>query len=586
MNKLIKSTFIFDVIIVGAGGAGLRAAYQLAKSGNKIAVISKVFPTRSHTVSAQGGIAASLGNVEDDSWQWHMFDTVKGSDFLGDQDAIEYMCEQAPKTVYELEHMGLPFSRLDNGTIYQRSFGGHTQEFGKRPVKRTCAAADRTGHALLHTLYQNNIKADTQFFNEWYSIELVKDKHGNIVGVIALCIKSGELALFKSKAVVLATGGAGRIYASTTNAYINTGDGLGMVLRAELPLQDMEFWQFHPTGIAGSGCLVTEGCRGEGGYLINGSGERYMERYSPHLKDLDCRDIVSRSSTIEILEGRGAGKYKDHVLLKLDHLGKDILDSRLPGICDLAKTFAGVDPVSEPIPVVPTCHYMMGGIPTTLSGQVITVKNGCDSLVNGLYAAGECACVSVHGANRLGANSLLDIVVFGRAVGIELEQEIDHLDHFEVDDEYIDDALSRYDRWHNKSNHESPSGLRGELRQAMQDNFGVFREGKAMEKGLHILEQIEKRIQFGLLNDRSSTFNYARIEALELDNLMAVAKATAHLANNRKESRGAHSRYDMPERDDVHWQKHSLYFADGHMAYREVNQLPHKVDPIELQERE
>lgn len=586
MNRVIKNTLRFDVIIIGAGGAGLRAAYQLANAGQKTAVISKVFPTRSHTVSAQGGIAASLGNVEEDHWQWHMFDTVKGADFLGDQDAIEYMCAAAPQTVYELEHMGLPFSRLANGTIYQRSFGGHTREFGERPVKRTCAAADRTGHALLHTLYQNNLKSKTQFFSEWYAIDLVKDQHNNIAGVIAMCIKTGELVVFQAKATILATGGAGRIYASTTNAYINTGDGLGMALRAGLPLQDMEFWQFHPTGIAGSGCLVTEGCRGEGGYLVNGVGERYMERYSPHLKDLDCRDIVSRSSTIEILEGRGAGKNKDHVLLKLDHLGQTILEGRLPGICELAKTFAGVDPLTHPIPVVPTCHYMMGGIPTTLDGQVITVANGRDTLVNGLYAAGECACVSVHGANRLGANSLLDIVVFGRAVGLGLEQHINQLDYHAIDQASIDCALARYRRWHNKTNTQSPVALRKALRKTMQDNFGVFRDGPAMQRGLEQLAALEQRLNQALLNDQSDTFNYARIEALELDNLFAVAKATATLANNRRESRGAHSRYDMPDRDDANWRKHSLYFANGTIDYRRVNESPTKVAAIKLQARQ
>lgn len=587
MNNFIKNTFTFDVIIIGAGGAGLRAAYQLANSGKKTAVISKVFPTRSHTVSAQGGIAASLGNADNDKWQWHMFDTVKGSDFIGDQDAIEYMCEQAPKAVYELEHMGLPFSRFDNGTIYQRPFGGHTQNFGENPVRRTCAAADRTGHALLHTLYQNNIKAKTQFFNEWYAIDLITDTNNNVLGAIVLCIESGELFCFRAKATVLATGGAGRIYASTTNAYINTGDGIGMAMRAGFPVQDMEFWQFHPTGIAGAGCLVTEGCRGEGGYLINGNGERYMERYSPNLKDLDCRDIVSRSSTLEILEGRGAGKNKDHVLLKLDHLGEEVLHKKLPGICELAKTFAGVDPVHEPIPVVPTCHYMMGGIPTNMHGQVLTQsKDGKDKVVNGLFAAGECACVSVHGANRLGANSLLDIVVFGRAVGLELENNIEHYNLNEINQYEVEKSLSRYMRWHNKSNTENSVEIKKCLRKTMLDHFGVFREGKSMEIGLNKLDDIKHRLQYAKLNDYSTNFNYARVEALELDNLYQVARATAELANTRKESRGAHSRYDMPHRDDKNWRIHSLYYENSKTCYRSVNNTPKKINEVQPMDRE
>ncbi len=586
MNSTITNIYTFDVIVIGAGGAGLRAAYQLANNGIKTAVISKVFPTRSHTVSAQGGIAASLGNIEEDRWEWHMFDTVKGSDFLGDQHAIEYMCEQAPAAVYELEHMGLPFSRIESGKIYQRSFGGHTSNYGANSVKRTCAAADRTGHALLHTLYQNNLKVETQFFDEWYALDLLCDDDQNILGVIAISIASGELACFHARATVLATGGAGRIYGSTTNAFINTGDGLGMVLRAGLSLQDMEFWQFHPTGIAGAGCLITEGCRGEGGYLINGSGERFMERYSPILKDLDCRDIVARSSTIEILEGRGAGKNKDHVLLKLDHLGEEILNSRLPGICDLAKTFAGVDPLYQPIPVIPTCHYMMGGIPTNLSGQVITLDEfNQEKVVNGLYAAGECACVSVHGANRLGANSLLDIVIFGRAVGIELEKTISNYDLLKLSQHTIEKSLQRYLRWKNKNNKESPDLIRKELRNIMQNYFGVFREGQSMKNAMTKLDELHQRLQHAAVKDQSEVFNYEMIEAFELDNLYLVARATAVLANNRTESRGAHARYDYPKRDDNNWRKHSLYFIEDKIAYREVNTAPIHVAPVELSQR-
>ncbi len=527
----------------------MRAALQLAQSNCNVAVISKVFPTRSHTVSAQGGIAASLGNVEDDNWQWHMFDTVMGSDFLGDQNAIEYMCQEAPQTVYELEHMGVPFSRLDDGKIYQRYFGGHTSNYGKGSVYRACAAADRTGHALLHALYQQNLKAKTNFFSEWYSVDLVKGKDGGIAGVIAMCMETGELCFFKAKATLLATGGAGRIFHSTTNAYINTGDGMGMALRAGLAVQDMEFWQFHPTGIYGAGVLVTEGCRGEGGYLLNANGERYMERYSPTLKDLACRDIVSRASTMEILEGRGVGPKKDHVLLKLDHLGREVLDKKLPGVCELAKKFANVDPAVEPIPVVPTCHYMMGGIPTNVNGQVVTFdKKSNPTVVPGLYAAGECACVSVHGANRLGANSLLDIVVFGRASGIHLQEDLTSgaVDFQNVTPDAIDAALARYNRWDASSKGEDPYAIRNEMKQVMQNNFGVFRDEEHMVDGLDALQGLSGRLQTAVLKDKSKVFNTARVEMLELDNLMEIAKATATLASQRKESRGAHSRYDYP----------------------------------------
>ncbi len=576
------AVYEFDAIIVGAGGAGMRASLQLAQSKYNVAVLSKVFPTRSHTVSAQGGISAALGNVDEDKWQWHMYDSVMGSGFLGDQDAIEYMCESAPQSIIELEHMGLPFSRLENGKIYQRAFGGHTKNFGGDPAHRACAAADRTGHALLHTLYQKNVEANTHFFNEWYAIDLVKGTEGGIAGVVALCIETGEMAYFKARATVLATGGAGRIFESTTNAYINTGDGVGMALRAGLPLQDMEFWQFHPTGIAGVGCLVTEGCRGEGGYLINKDGERFMERYSPHLKDLACRDVVSRACIMEILEGRGCGPEGDHVLLKLDHLGEEVLKKRLPGICELAKEFADVDPTQEPIPVVPTCHYMMGGVPTTIHGQAVTLNaEGQEEIVEGLYAVGECACVSVHGANRLGTNSLLDLVVFGRAAGLQLQKALaEGLEHRAENQADMDAALMRVKRWENPSNTEDLLSIRAEMKKVMQTSFGVFRDEEHMSSGLEKLQKLQQRLQSAQLKDQSQVFNTARIEALELDNLMAVALATAVLAQKRTESRGAHARYDYPERDDAHWLKHSVYFQEGRLGYRPVNFKPKGMEPI------
>lgn len=580
---------VFDAIIIGGGGAGMRASLQLAESGLKVALISKVFPTRSHTVSAQGGINAALGNTSGiDDWRWHMYDTIMGSDFLGDQDAIEYMCKHAPATVYELEHMGLPFSRNKDGKIYQRAFGGQTLHYGGELAHRTCAAADRTGHAMLHTLYQKNLQAKTNFYNEWYAIDLVKSQSGGVAGVVALCIETGEVTFLKSRATVLATGGAGRIYATTTNAYTNTGDGLGMALRAGFPVQDMEMWQFHPTGIAGVGVLITEGARGEGGFLLNKNGERFMERYAPHLKDLSCRDIVARSSMKEIREGRGAGSNSDHVLLQLSHLNEEVLKSRLPGITELARTFAGVDIRKEPIPVVPTCHYMMGGIPTDIRGQALTVDAaGNDVLIEGLYAAGECACVSVHGANRLGANSLLDIVVFGRAVGLHLEDILN--DGYQmplVSEDDIDAALFRINRLESSQEGESVPVIRTALQKVMSEDFGVFRTGEYMKEGLNKIEQIDKQSKHTRLDDKSKVFNTALIEALELDNLIAVAKASAVLAEQRTESRGAHSRLDYPKRDDDHWLKHSLYFADGKVVYRQVNMLPHEVEPIPLQERE
>ena len=581
------ATHTFDAVIIGGGGAGLRASLELAQSGLEVAVISKVFPTRSHTVSAQGGINAALGNTDgSDDWRWHMYDTVMGSDFLGDQDAIEYMCREAPQTIYELEHMGLPFSRLDDGKIYQRAFGGQTRNYGGDLVHRTCCAADRTGHAMLHTLYQKNIQAKAKFFNEWFAIDLVKTSAG-IAGVIAMNIESGEVVFLKARATILATGGAGRIFQSTTNAHINTGDGFGMALRAGLPLQDMEFWQFHPTGIYGAGVLITEGSRGEGGYLVNKDGERYMERYAPHLKDLSCRDVVARSSTIEIREGRGVGPKADHVLLKLDHLGEEVINKRLPGIRDLSITFAGVDPLKDPIPVIPTCHYLMGGIPTNIHAQVLTTKNGQDQVVEGLYAAGECACVSVHGANRLGANSLLDIVVFGRAAGLHVQQSVrEGLDYREPSQSDMDAALARLNRWNTSTKGENIEDIRAALQKVMQDDFGVFRTAENMEQSFKKLEQLQERLNNAAIKDKSQCFNTTRVEALELDNLMETAIATAYLANERKESRGAHARYDYPDRDDNNWLKHSVYFSDGRIEFRPINMKPLGVKPIDLKARE
>lgn len=576
----------FDAIIIGGGGAGLRAGLELSQSGKKTAVLSKVFPTRSHTVSAQGGITCAIGSADpNDDWRWHMYDTVKGGDYIADQDAAEYMCTEGPKAVFELEHMGLPFSRFDNGRIYQRPFGGQSKDFGKGgQAARTCAAADRTGHALLHTLYQANLKNGTVFLDEWYAIDLVKNANDDVVGVIALCIETGETVIVKSKATVLATGGAGRIYASTTNALINTGDGIGMALRAGLPVQDMEMWQFHPTGIYGAGTLVTEGCRGEGGYLINKDGERFMERYAPNAKDLAGRDVVARSMVMEILEGRGCGEKGDHVFLKLDHLGEEVLGKRLPGIVELSKTFAHIDPAKDPIPVVPTCHYMMGGIPTNIHGQAITMdESGNDHIVNGLFACGEAACVSVHGANRLGGNSLLDLVVFGRAAGMFIEgalnEGIEYLDASESD---IESAMKRITRWNESEGGESIPELKAELQEIMQTSFGVFREEKNMLEGVDKLALLRERIANAYLPDKSNAFNTARVEALELDNLMEVAEATAIAALERKESRGAHSRYDYPDRDDVNWLKHSLFFpATKELKKRDVNFKPKTVDTFE-----
>lgn len=584
----------WDAIIIGAGGAGMRASLALSHSGLKVALLSKVFPTRSHTVSAQGGITAALGNAEDDDWRWHMYDTVKGADYIGDQDCIEYLCKTGPEVVYELENMGLPFSRMDDGRIYQRPFGGQSRNYGQGQARRTCAAADRTGHALLHTLYQQNLKAKTTIFSEWYVLDLVKDDAGRVAGATALCIETGEIVFFQSRVCILATGGAGRIYQSTTNALINTGDGFGMALRAGLPLQDMEMWQFHPTGIAGSGVLVTEGCRGEGGYLINKDGERFMERYAPHVKDLASRDVVARAMTLELRDGKGFSQGGvDYVKLKLDHLGADLIKSRLPGIRELSMTFAGVDPIVEPIPVVPTCHYSMGGIPTNRHSQVLTLDaNGNEKAVDGLYAVGECSCVSVHGANRLGGNSLLDLVVFGRAAGLHVEElmnsgSLSPLGY--VGEDHIEKSLERYQRWENSSasdNSVDPHAIYAEMQRIMQMDFGVFRTGDVMEKGLEKLRALREQLPHAVLKDKSHVFNTARISALELDNLMATAYATALSALTRTESRGAHSREDFPKRDDANWIKHTLYFDESErIAYRPVNVKPLYVPTFEPKER-
>ncbi|WP_173862687.1 succinate dehydrogenase flavoprotein subunit [Zoogloea sp. LCSB751] len=594
--KVAKRTF--DAVIVGAGGAGLRAALQLSEAGLKTAVLTKVFPTRSHTVAAQGGVAASLGNSTEDNWHWHMYDTVKGSDWLGDQDAIEFMVKKANEVVVELEHFGMPFDRTDNGKIYQRPFGGHSQNYGQTPVSRSCAAADRTGHAMLHALYQRNVRANTQFFVEWMAMDLIRNADGDVLGVTAMEMETGEVSIFHAKATIFATGGSGRIYYSSTNAFINTGDGVGMAARAGIPLEDMEFWQFHPTGVAGAGVLITEGVRGEGGILRNASGERFMERYAPNLKDLASRDVVSRSMVTEINEGRGCGSEKDHVLLDITHLSPETINKRLPGIREISIQFAGVDPIKAPIPVVPTCHYQMGGIPTNYKGQVVVPKDGNSNVpVAGFYAAGECACASVHGANRLGTNSLLDLLVFGKAAGetVVADFQSGQLTLKPLPENAADVSLARIARLESQTNGEEVHEVRLAMQRTMQKHAGVFRFADMLKEGVTKILEVAERAKHTQIKDKSKVWNTARTEALELDNLIEVAKATMVSAEARKESRGAHVRDDAIDcaetpngRDDKNWLKHTLWFSEGNrLDYKPVNLQPMSADvePIALAKR-
>jgi succinate dehydrogenase / fumarate reductase, flavoprotein subunit len=577
----------FDTLILGAGGAGLNAALQLANANLKVAVVSKVFPTRSHTVAAQGGVNAALANVMQDNWHWHMFDTVKGSDYLGDQDAIEYMCREAIPTVYELEHNGVPFSRLPNGKIYQRAFGGQSQNFGGDQAARTCAAADRTGHAILHTLYQQNIRAKTHFYDEYFAADLIKDEEGVILGALVLNIATGEPLLIESKTTLLATGGCGQVFRTTSNAHINTGDGMAMALRAGLPLMDMEFFQFHPTGIAGKGMLITEGVRGEGGYLINKNGERFMEKYAPNAKDLASRDVVARSIVTEVREGLGCGPDGDHVMLKVDHLGEDVIAKRLPGIRESSKIFAGVDPVKDAIPVFPTAHYVMGGIPTDRFGRVMPSSSDDGDPLPGLYAAGECACASVHGANRLGGNSLLDILVFGRLAGHNIIEYVkENRSHRPLDSDSVDHAVARLERWDLKGEGVTVSELRKEFRKTMEDHAGVFRVEDMMAEGVEKVKAIRDKLKDVRLTDHSTTFNTNRTEALELENLIDVGLSIAVSALHRKESRGAHSRPDYPKRDDAEWMKHTLYWKEADkLEYKGVRAQPLTVESFPPKER-
>jgi succinate dehydrogenase / fumarate reductase, flavoprotein subunit len=585
----------FDVVIVGAGGSGMRASLQLARAGLNVAVLTKVFPTRSHTVAAQGGIGASLGNMNEDNWHYHFYDTVKGSDWLGDQDAIEYMCREAPNVVYDLEHMGMPFDRNADGTIYQRPFGGHTANYGEKAVERACAAADRTGHAMLHTLYQQNVKAKTSFFVEWMALDLIRDAEGDVVGVTAIEMETGDLHVLEAKTTLLATGGAGRIFAASTNAFINTGDGLGMAARAGIPLEDMEFWQFHPTGVAGAGVLLTEGCRGEGAILRNSNGERFMERYAPAYKDLAPRDYVSRCMDQEIKEGRGCGPNKDYINLDMTHLGADTIMKRLPSVFEIGHNFANVDITKEPIPVVPTIHYQMGGIPTNIHGQVVTQKGDEHAaVVNGLYAVGECSCVSVHGANRLGTNSLLDLLVFGRAAGNHIvEFNNKNKTHKPLPAGAADRTIARLARLDSASSGEYAQDVANDIRAAMQQHAGVFRTQASMDEGVGKIAQIRERVGAINLKDKSKVFNTARIEALEVENLIECAQATMVSAAARHESRGAHTVNDYgdtPEhpngRNDTEWHKHTLWHSEGNrLTYKPVQMKPLTVESVPLKVR-